>query len=339
MFLADGSFEDRFAYIAEKAKVILGATPDRITTPGGKTRSSIRLHFGDQTVIATLRKNFRRTHLEAYVLEQLSPHCDDIPRVLGVNEDVLFQSDTGGSRLSSEILNHKSADRIELAAEACAAIFRIHAAARKTDLAEQLPHMGANRDWIMNLVGSVDALQAYSMGISSKFDFVAVAERMEQPGRQFLKWDCRAGNAAIGDDGYVRWFDFEYAGLRHGAEDFAWLIADETWPIAPDKMADVMIETYDRSSGYDIEDYLDYLSAYTALHAVQRLKLIKQRVEKRGWLRKSKVVKYDDAGVHPDYARQLCKVGAYYAAQSKLTAPLVRNFETAGRAFRTMAKG
>jgi len=273
------------------------------------------------------------------VLEKLGPHCDDIPRVLGVNEDVLFQSDTGEIRLSSEVLEHNESDQVELAAEACAAIFRIHAAARQTDLAEMLPHLGSNRDWIINLVGSVDALQAYSMGIPKEFDFVAVAERMDQPGRQFLKWDCRAGNAAIGDDGFVRWFDFEYAGLRHGAEDFAWLIADETWPVSPDKMADVMIDTYDHGSGYDIADYLDYLSVYVTLHAVQRLKLIQKEVKKRGWLSKTRVIKYDDAGVHPDYARQLCRVGAYYAAQSKLTAPLARNFEAAGRAFQAIADG
>lgn len=337
--MADGSFDERAAYIVAKAQETLGKAPDRITTPGGKSRSSMRLHFGEDTAIATLRDNFRRTHLEAYVLEKLGPHCDDIPRVLGVNDDVLFQSDTGEIRLSREVLEHDTGDQVELAAEACAAIFRIHAAARQTDLAEMLPHLGSNRDWIINLVGSVDALQAYSMGISKDFDFVAVAERMDQPGRQFLKWDCRAGNAAIGDDGFVRWFDFEYAGLRHGAEDFAWLIADETWPIAPDKMADVMIDTFDHSAGYDIADYLDYLSVYTSLHAVQRLKLIQKEVKKRGWLSKARVVKYDDAGVHPDYALQLCRVGAYYAAQSKLTAPLARNFEAAARAFKAIAEG
>lgn len=138
---------------------------------------------------------------------------------------------------------------------------------------------------------------------------------------------------------YVRRFDFEYAGLRHGAEDFAWLIADETLPLAPDKMADVMIETFDHGSGYDIEDYLDYLSVYVTLHAVQRLKLIQKKVKKRGWLSKGRVMKYDDAGVHPDYARQLCRVGAYYAAQSKLTAPLSRNFEAASRALKAISKG
>ena len=183
--VADGSFDDRMAYITAKAQETLGEAPQDITTPGGKSRSSIRLHFKDWSAIATLRQNFRRTHLEAHVLEQLAPYCDDIPRVLGVNDDVLFQSDTGDIRLSEEVMMHEEADQVELAAEACAGIFRIHAAARQTGLAEMMPHLGSNREWIMNLVGSVDALQAYSMGISKEFDFVAVAERMD-PGSPFL---------------------------------------------------------------------------------------------------------------------------------------------------------
>ncbi|MFW8635512.1 hypothetical protein [Cribrihabitans pelagius] len=337
--MADGNFAKRSSYIAAAAQAVLGEEPLEISAPGGTARSSLRLHFADRTVIATLRRNFRRTHLEAYVLEQLAPHCDDIPQVLGVQDDVLFQSDTGATRLSSEIIAHPESDQLELAAESVAAIFRIQAAARQTGLAAILPHLGANRGWVRNFVGSVDALQPYSMGIPDSFDFPAVAERMEYPGVQFLKWDCRAGNAAIGDDGYLRWFDFEYAGLRHGAEDFAWLIGDETWPIAPDKMADVMISEFDSGCGHDIGAYLEYLSVYTALHCVQRLKLIQKEVKSRGWLSKERVRRLDDAGVHPEFAVQLCKVGAYYADQSRLTAPLRRNFEAAGRAFQAIAEG
>lgn len=337
--MADGKFDERLAYIAEAARAVLGGEPQKISTPGGKSRSSMRLHYPDRTVIATLRANFRRTHLEAYVLEQLAPHCDDIPRVLGVHDDVLFQSDTGETRLSTEIIEHDPEDQLELAAEACAAIFRIQAAARKTRLHEMLPHLGANRDWIANFVGSVDALEPYSMGVPDSFDVSAVASFVERSGVQFLKWDCRAGNAAIGADGFVRWFDFEYAGLRHGAEDFAWLIGDETWPIAPDKMADIMIDTFDPGCGHDIADYLEYLSAYTALHCVQRLQLIQKEVRKRGWLSQERVRRLDDAGVHPAFAAQLCRTGAYFSAQCRLTAPLSRNFEAASRAFRAMAEG
>jgi len=331
--VADGSFEDRKAYISAKAEVVLGAAPERISAPGGNSRSSLRLHYPDHNVIATLRPDFRRTHLEAHVLEELAPHCDDIPQVLGVSDDVMFQSDTGEMRLNAEIMEQDPVDQVELAAEAVAAIFRIQAAGRQTNLAEMLPHLGSNTDWVTSFVGSVTAMEPYSVGISRQFDMAAVAERMDYPGVQFLKWDCRSGNAAIGDDGYLRWFDFEYAGLRHGAEDLAWLIADETWPIAPDVMADIVIENFDPDCGHDIADYMDYLSVYTTLHCVQRLKLIEQEVKRRGWLRKERVRKYDDAGVHPDFAVQLCRVGAYYSAQSPLTAPLTRNFEAAERSF------
>ena len=69
--MADGSFEDRKAYISAKAEVVLGAAPERISAPGGNSRSSLRLHYPDHNVIATLRPDFRRTHLEAHVLEEL----------------------------------------------------------------------------------------------------------------------------------------------------------------------------------------------------------------------------------------------------------------------------
>lgn len=333
--MADGGSNDRMAYIAATAESVLGQAPDHISAPGGTSRSSLRLHFGDHTVIATLRPEFRRTHLEAHVLSELAQHCDDIPKVLGVSGDVMFQSDTGAHRLNTEILEYDPADQVELAAEAVAAIFRIHAAARQTELADILPHLGSNPDWITSFVTSVHAMEPYSLGISAGFDKTAVAEFMDFPGVQFLKWDCRSGNAAIGDDGYLRWFDFEYAGLRHGAEDLAWLIADETWPLAPDVMADIVIECFDQGCGHDIAEYMEYLSVYTTLHCVQRLKLIEREVKRRGWLRKARVRKYDDAGVHPDFAVQLCRVGAYYSAQSSLTAPLTRNFEAAEQTFTT----
>ena len=66
---------------------------------------------------------------------------------------------------------------------------------------------------------------------------------------------------------------------------------------------------------------------------MQRFKLIVKEAKKRGWLSKERVRKYDDAGVHPEFAVQICNVGRYFAAQSRLTEPLVGNFEGAMRAF------
>ncbi|MBE1282099.1 MAG: hypothetical protein GJ676_02190 [Rhodobacteraceae bacterium] len=326
------------ALIVEYAEDHFGREVQKVTAPGGEGRSSFRLHFDDRDVIATLRPNFRRTHLEAHVLDALGQHCSDLPRVLGVVDEVLFQSDVGQRRLNQEIVRCNPDQQMTLAHEAVAGIFRIQSAARKTDLHSMMPHLGNNRDWVENIVRAVDALEPYSRGIPDGFDRAAACEAVAQPGRQFVKWDCRSGNAAIGQDERLRWFDFEYSGLRHGAEDFAWLIGDEAWPIEPDKMVDVMIDAFDPDCGHEIEPYLEYLSVYLTLHCVQRFKLIVKEAKKRGWLSKAKVRKYDDAGVHPEFAMQICKVGRYFAAQSRITAPLVRNFDEAMKTFKDILR-
>lgn len=336
--MVSSSRKQRLEHIVQCAETHFGRPLERVSAPGGDGRSSFRLHFGDGDVIATLRPNFRRTHLEAYVLQRLSRYTDDVPRCLGVVGEVMFQTDVGNRRLNMEIVAHDTRGQLDLAAEAVAAIFRVQSAARKTDLGEVMPFLGANDEWVDNFVSAVDALQPYSGGISSRFDRVAAAEAIAVSGQQFVKWDCRSGNAALDGANKLRWFDFEYSGMRHGAEDFAWLIGDEAWPIAPEDMADVMIDAFDPETGHDIAAYLEYMSIYLTFHCVQRFKLIVKEAQKRGWLSRERVRKYDDAGVHPEFAAQICNVGRYYAAQSPVTAPLSRNFEAAMTAFQAILR-
>lgn len=331
--MAEYSNDPHMVRIVECAETFFDQTVDKVTAPGGEGRSSFRLHLPDRDVIATLRPNFRRTHLEAFVLQSLSRYCDDVPKCLGVVGDIMFQEDVGGRRLNQDIVKHDTAGQIDLAAQAVAGIFRYQSASRKTTLDEMMPHLGADDDWINNFVYAVDAMQPWSSGISDKFDRDAACAMIAQPMQQFVKWDCRSGNAAIGKDNILRWFDFEYAGMRHGAEDFAWLLGDEAWPLEPDVMVDVMIDAFDPQCGHEISDYLEYLSVYLTFHCVQRFKLIVKEAKNRGWLSKERVRKYDDAGVHPEFAAQICKVGRYFSAQSQITAPLTINFDGAMHAF------
>lgn len=329
------SARERIIAAAEKH---FGQMVTDVDAPGGEDRASLLLSLDDERqVFATLRPNFRRTHLEAFVLTELGQYCDDLPQCLGVVGEVMFQSNVGDRRLNIEIAKAGGAKRKALAEDAVAAIFRIHAAARETKLHEMLPHLGTNSDWIENFVGAIRFFQEMSGGISNQFDPNAVAERLSGHVGQFVKWDCRSGNAAIDDNGTLRWFDFEYCGMRHGAEDLAWLIGDEAWPLRPPDMVDVIIDAFNPECGYSIEDYLDYLSVYVTFHVVQRVKLITKEARKRGWLSKTRIRKYDDAGVHPDFAAQACKVGAYFSAQSPLTAMLSRNFLAAEKGFSTIS--
>lgn len=330
--------DTRISRIVECAETYFEQTVEKVTLPEGKGQSSLRLHLMDCDVIATLRPNFRRTHLEAFVLQSLSRYCDDVPQCLGVVGEIMFQSDVGGQHLNQDILRHDKAGQIDLAAQAVAGIFRFQEASRKTTLDEMMPHLGGNNDWVNNFVDAVDALRPFSNGIPDQFDRDAACLAIAKPAQQFVKWDCQSRNAAIGADDRLRWFDFEHAGMRHGAEDFAWLIGDEAWPIDPDVMVDVMIDAYDPACGHDIADYLEYLSIYLTFHSAQRFKLIVKEAKNHGWLSRDRVRKYDEAGVHPDLAAQVCKVGSYFSAQSRITAPLSRNFDAAQQAFRDVLR-
>ncbi|QFT57278.1 hypothetical protein FIU94_00455 [Sulfitobacter sp. THAF37] len=320
-------------YIVETAEAFFDRPVEDVTAPGGESRASFRLRIGGRSLIATLRPNFRRTHLEAHVLRELGEHCDDLPVCLGVSGEVMFQSDVGSRRLNTLIATLDAPRQLDLAAEAVAALFRIHAAARKTKLHEIMPHLGATESWVETFIGGIDQLQELTGGISDAFDRNAACAAVAITGYQFVKWDCRSGNAAIDDDDRLRWFDFEYAGMRHGAEDFAWLIGDEAWPIAPDRMVDVLIDAFDPSCGIPLDDYMHYLAIYMTFHATQRMNLVAREAKKRGWASKHHIRKYDDAGRNPAFAVHIAEVGAYFSDQTTLTAPLTRNFLAARDGF------
>lgn len=323
----DGSLNDRERMIMGIAASHFGKDVIRVEALKQSPHSSMRVWFSDGSVIASQRHNYRRTHLEAMVLEQLSPICDDVPTFLGLSDGFLFQSDIGHARLGDEILEHDAADRIELAAEACASIFRIQSAARQSGVVQLVPKIGTSQEWMENLVGSVDALQLFSGGIPDSFDFQAVADRLTVQKWDFVKWHCRPSYAVISDDGFLRWNGFDLSGSRHGAEDLAWLIGDEEWPIAPHDMLDIVKQTFDPHNGIDWDQYHEYLAVYTTLHCVQRFKLIIRGAQEHGWYCDQSMARKDSPGVDPNFARQLCQVGAFFADQSKLTQPLVRNFE------------
>jgi hypothetical protein len=323
----------RLAIIVQTAERFFQEPVLNVTAPGGKGRSSYRLNLAQRSVIGTLRPNFRRTHLEAHVLEHLGQHSDDIPRCLGLVENVLFQSDVGEKRLNQEMRRADQTRQISLADQAVGAIYRYQSAARRTKLHNSLPHLGATPQWVAQFVNSADALAPYSDLETVSFDRAAACEIITQPGRQFLKWDSRSGNAAIDPQHKLRWFDFEYAGLRHGAEDFAWLIGDESWPLPAQTMLDIVQDNFDNNNGYNKADYFDYLSVYVTFHSIQRLKLIVKEAKKRGWLSRKRVLKYDDAGVHPQFAAHICSIGHFFAQRHSVTAPLASHFNAAHSVF------
>ncbi|MGO4908113.1 hypothetical protein ACEN2J_07240 [Pseudorhodobacter sp. W20_MBD10_FR17] len=322
----------RFERVKSSAQSVFGAKFRDISCPGGIYRESYRIHLDDSTVVATSREDKPRTALEAFVLFRLQKTCDDIPRYLGFSDNVLFQSDVGQNRLTLDLTHAKPARRNDLMAAAVAGLFRIQRAGRENGIEKHLPHLGVNRSWIEHLVNLTRKLDK-QVPLGKGFDRFALYDALSVPATQFVKWDCRAGNAASDAAGTLRWFDFEYAGVRHGAEDFAWFIADETVPVAPEVSFQIVADAYDPSIGHAKEDWLRYLSLYTVFQALERLRLIQYEVKERGWKTKEKVLGRDDVGMHPEFAAQICRVGAWFADRDPLTRPIVRSFEGLGQVF------
>jgi hypothetical protein len=322
----------RFRRVCKTARSMFGQDLINVTCPGGSHRCSYRIHLIDRTLIATCRDSKFRTRVEAYILYRLQSLCDDLPQCVGILDDVLFQSDVGLQRLAVEMARAAQDKQEELAATAVQALFRIHRAGRDADLHKELPHLGVNDIWIQHFVKSVRRLEKSGASIARTFDRFSVMEALKVKPKQFVKWDCRSGNAALNENGHLRWFDLEYAGVRHGAEDFSWLIADETWPVHPEKMLAIISEALDSTTPKDLRDsWIAYLSLYTVFHAIERLRLVQDEVKKRGWKSREKILRHDDVGMHPEYAKKLCHVGAFFAERSPLTAPLTKAFETVGK--------
>lgn len=332
---APGSDAHRQA-ILDAAESHFGAPVDRFETPGGSTRSSVRLHIGERTVIATLRKNRRRTHLEAVVLARLGAVCDVVPKMLGLVGDVMFQQDIGDDRLNRAILHAKGEDRVTLAAAGIDSIFRYQSAARQTDLAGILPPLGQGRDWSLGLIRGADFIEGVEKPVALDRD--AIADVLTRPPETFVKWDCRAGNAGVSPDGALRWFDFEFCGIRHGVEDLAWLIGDETWPVRAEVMLDLVRTLLPAPWNSDPDAYIGHLSMHCAFHASQRLALIHDRHAESGWKKRARIARYDLIGAHPKYGAALCAAGIVFADRSPLTRPMVPAFERARARFAEAAR-
>lgn len=310
--------------IAKQIEAFFGERVINMTAPGGKQRGSYRVNFKTWSMIVSSRKNLGRTNLEARVLEQLQDHTDCSAGFLGLDDNLLFQADVGNERLSQKIQTLGATEREDLADKAVAALFDIQSAARKTPLKSELPQLGASMEWVEAFVNGIGDLSRTLRVDPVAYDSLSICEFIGTPAVEFVKWDCRSGNAAIDDAGVVRWFDFEYSGIRHGAEDFAWLIADEIWPVGPETMIRIVKDHFDQRLGRRWDDYRSYLEVYSTLHAIQRLLQIVNIARESGWISERKAVQHDEVGANPRIAIRLCQTTRYLAERNVITEPVAK---------------
>ncbi len=312
---------------------VFGETVRKISRPGGSNRAVYRVWIGSRTIIANYRPDPARAETERLIQRRLAPRCDRVPAYLGSRDGFTFQADAGVARLNRRINVVQGGARLALARQAVDSILDIQAAAVGTDLPQRLAPIDIDPAWTARFATGPTRLARMTGKAAPTYDWRAVQRRITPENLRFTKSDCRSGNAALDPQGHLRWFDFEQSGLRHGAEDLAWLAADEIWPVPMAEMHGIVRDITARREPHDHPDYMDMFEVYTALQLSRRLRLILIEAQNGGWVSQRRAAKYDFVGTDPRLGARLARGGVWLAAQNPMTAPWVGLFEHVARLF------
>jgi hypothetical protein len=322
------------AQILDATAAFFGQPVLKLTAPGGKSRTSFRAYLPGRTVIVSQRKQSAKSAVETHVLTALEGATDRVPRLLGTSGGLTFQSDVGQRRLNWAIHTLVPDQRPALAAQAVDALFEIHRAADRVDLAATLPRPAVPRIPDDKIFAAADRLAVQLNHTGPKLDRTALCPWFWAQPDRFVKWDCRAGNAALDEAGHLRWFDFEDARLGLGPEDFAWLMADETWPVDMGLMLDLVRARLTDADTASPDRYMTYLAEFATLMAVRRIRLIFGEARQKGWLDRASILKYDWVGTNPHMGERLSVMAADLSRRTPSTAPLGPLFDRAAEVFR-----
>lgn len=330
------------ADIARLAQAIFAEPVDRITAPGGKGRESLRVHLRSGNVIATWRPEPARRRMEIAVLRGLSKHGAPVPRFLGESEGVFFQQDLGSRRFSAELVRREGGALDDLVIRAFASILQIQQAAVSSGLLDRVPKLGISPRWIEAALHGPIAFSEENGLDAPRLDMDRLAADFASSAPRFIKWDARPGNASIDAQGRVCWFDWEHCGRREGVEDFGWMAADEFWPLPPARSL-ALLERAAGQAGDGAASALldgaafDHLALFATFHSVQRLRLIRDRAGRRGWIDEADARRHDKIGAAPALVDRLCAHGADWAAILPATRALSPWFEKARQAIHAAA--
>lgn len=317
--------------IADAAHRIFGTRVEKMTAPGGRKRASIRVHLPDRTVIATYRPATRRRDMELKVLRRLSEEGAGVPKLLGVHDTILFQSDAGSRRLTSELVRCRNEDLEQLVTRTYESLWEIKAAARRSGLVADVPPVATGLEWLRDFTHEARNLSSRLGVRSPRLKLAPLAQSLVTLPVDFIKWDARPGNAAVQDDGSIVWFDWEHAGRRRGVEDFAFLLGDEFWTLPPTQS----LSLFARSCPHDPDPLMPLLRRFSTMQIVQRISLIESQQRKHGWNREDRARRYDRIGTAPELLHRLRDHGIEMALADPLTEPLVDWFDQVTKAILT----
>lgn len=303
--------------LSHVCETLLDKTVINSEFPGGEQRSACRLYLDDNsTVIATRRGDTGRTLLEHQVLTTLAPLTPYIPEVKAFNGAVLIQENLQGIRLSEAIKNASEQKYDSLMRKALDSLADIHRASEEAGLDQAVPLLGYNNKWLNNLIEQPAVIGHY-LDIECPYPPLAeIFDLLTVMRPRFIKWDARPGNAMLGANGDISWFDWEHCCARNRLDDVVWLLCDEIVPYHPETENQLIHDYLPLfADGCDLETAYAYLRMFGILHMSVRLGGILSEKGTKRWMRASD----PDSTLAEDpleQAQRLCKRASDWTRES-----------------------
>jgi phosphotransferase family enzyme len=319
------SQQNKNADFQARIERLAGRTVARISRPGGKKRDVLRIYFetGPNWILVRRSKS-HRAEREIAVLDALAGQPGmRIPERIGSLGEWSIISDLGNRRMSLHIQQTPSNQRWSVAEEAIAGIFEFQNAANACPAVSSLPSVTLDDKALLHIAkGPARTCVRYGLNLPIPKPKTLLPWIGAQS-TSFIKGDCRAANIVLDEAGNLGWIDFEYAGLRHGSEDIAWFLCDETLPLPLDGHLDDLDALVRQARPDNPETYLKTLVINATLHAGTRLRVIGNELDGKSWLDYATILNEDLVGVHPTLTTRLAQKGALLADQYAETRPLV----------------
>jgi hypothetical protein len=295
---------------------VFGRPVDRVERMVKSSVRAIRLHIGDETVVAARRPTDERAELEARVLSGLHEHGAPVPDCLGRRGRWVLQTDLDGKRLSVSLWE-ADADAGTLMQTGLDSLRMIQDAGRTAGLDGSVARLGTTLIWRTRLAAMPQRIAQVTGVHAPILDVDSLGERMAPARFDLLKWDARPANAMVRPDGRIFWFDWEHCGVRDALDDGAWFLGDEYAPEmgpGPEAAVAALLPPDDPRTA---DEALQYLLRFGVFHISVRLALILQkRDEYDGWRDWSMSLNLDKVGCTAESFRRTARNAARWAALS-----------------------
>lgn len=304
-----------------------GRSPDKVDWPGGRSRRSFCVQYGQDRYVVSRRGGPGRAKLEATILGKLGG-TGLTPNLVACSEEWVIQSWVDGERLAERL---ERAPSPSLVRQTAFSLAKLQAAGTDAGLDTIAPVIGTKEGWTDRFLGLPAVLAERCDLAIPEFDSPAIRKALASPPRSFVKWDARPGNALIqSTDDRPVWIDWEHAGCRVTADDLAWLVCDEWFPDDPELETAAITgfrDAYRDRFDYDFEHYL---ALFGCLHLTVRISLILGSQRDTGWGDRTRLLALDRIGATPELLLRLARRGARWAARSPETEGLKSFFSEIG---------